>query len=91
MALIAYPEAQKKAQDEIDRVVGEHRMPTLNDLDHMPYIRGMILEVGSFLQLLDIFSTGGYLIQTHRFRPVAPLMVPHATLAPEEVRLGWPS
>ncbi|KAJ7235219.1 cytochrome P450 [Mycena rebaudengoi] len=67
MALIAYPEAQKKAQDEIDRVVGEHRMPTLNDLDHMPYIRGMILE-------------------THRFRPVAPLMVPHATLAPEEYK-----
>ncbi|KAJ7202055.1 cytochrome P450 [Mycena pura] len=64
LALIAYPEAQKKAHEEIDRVVGEHRMPTLEDLKQMPYIRGMILE-------------------THRFRPVAPLMVPHATLVPE--------
>jgi hypothetical protein len=46
LALIAYPESQKKAQEEIDRVVGEHRMPTLDDLDQMPYIRSMILEVG---------------------------------------------
>ncbi|KAJ7489151.1 cytochrome P450 [Mycena latifolia] len=65
LALIAYPEAQKKAHEEIDSVVGEHRLPTLDDLEHMPYIRAMILE-------------------THRFRPVAPLMIPHATLAPEE-------
>ncbi|KAJ7312979.1 cytochrome P450 [Mycena albidolilacea] len=65
LALIAYPETQRKAQEEVDRVVGEHRMPTLNDLEEMPYIRAMILE-------------------THRFRPVAPLMVPHCTLTAEE-------
>ncbi|KAJ7640418.1 cytochrome P450 [Mycena polygramma] len=67
MAMIAFPDAQKKAHEEIDRVVGEHRMPTLDDLEHLPYIRAMILE-------------------THRFRPVAPLMIPHATLAPEEYK-----
>ncbi|KAJ7443872.1 cytochrome P450 [Mycena latifolia] len=65
LALTAYPDAQRKAHDEIDRVIGEDRIPTLDDLEHMPYIRAMILE-------------------THRFRPVAPLMVPHATVAPEE-------
>ncbi|KAJ7257797.1 cytochrome P450 [Mycena rebaudengoi] len=67
LALIAYPEAQKKAQEEVDRVVGEHRMPTLDDLERMPYIRAIILEV-------------------HRFRPVAPLLIPHATLAREEYK-----
>jgi cytochrome P450 len=45
LALTAYPDAQKKAHDEMDRVVGEHRMPTLDDLEEMPYIRAMILEV----------------------------------------------
>ncbi|KAJ7100794.1 cytochrome P450 [Mycena belliarum] len=65
MALIAFPEAQRKAHEEIDRVIGQHRMPTLDDLEDLPYIRAMILE-------------------THRFRPVAPLMIPHATLAAEE-------
>ncbi|KAJ7279289.1 cytochrome P450 [Mycena rebaudengoi] len=49
MALIAYPEAQKKAQEEVDRVVGEHRMPTLDDLEEMPYIRAMILEAAPLL------------------------------------------
>ncbi|KAF7369235.1 putative cytochrome P450 [Mycena venus] len=48
LALVAYPEAQKKAQEEIDRVVGEHRMPTLDDLEHMPYIRAVILETHRF-------------------------------------------
>ncbi|KAJ7607185.1 cytochrome P450 [Roridomyces roridus] len=38
LALTAYPEAQKKAQEEIDRVVGPHRMPTLDDLDELRYI-----------------------------------------------------
>jgi hypothetical protein len=56
MALIAYPEAQKKAQEEVDRVVGEHRMPTLDDLEEMPYIRAMILEAGFFC---DYFPTFG--------------------------------
>jgi hypothetical protein len=44
--LVAYPDAQKKAHEEIDSVVGTHRMPSLEDLEHMPYIRAMILEVG---------------------------------------------
>lgn len=29
--MLLYPEVQKKAQEEIDRVVGRDRMPTLND------------------------------------------------------------
>ncbi|KAJ6527186.1 cytochrome P450 [Mycena capillaripes] len=65
LALVAYPEVQKKAQEEMDRVVGQLRMPTLDDLEHMLYIRAMILE-------------------THRFRPLAPLLIPHCTLTSEE-------
>ncbi|KAJ7305654.1 cytochrome P450 [Mycena albidolilacea] len=58
-------ESQKKAHEEIDRVVGEDRMPTLEDLGQMPYIRAIISE-------------------THRWRPIAPLGLPHRALAPEE-------
>ncbi|KAK7042226.1 putative cytochrome P450 [Favolaschia claudopus] len=65
MALVAYPDAQRKAQEEMDRVVGSHRMPTLDDLEEMPYIRAMIME-------------------THRFRPVAPMLIPHCALNDEE-------
>ena len=36
-----YPEVQKKAQEEIDRVVGNDRLPSFADYDNLPYIRAM--------------------------------------------------
>jgi hypothetical protein len=54
--LVAYPDAQNKAHEEIDGVVGEHRMPSLEDLEHMPYIRAMILEVG-WPTLLNVLNS----------------------------------
>ncbi|KAJ7838208.1 cytochrome P450 [Mycena olivaceomarginata] len=47
LALVAHPQAQKKAHEEIDPIVGEHRMPTLEDLEQMPYFRAIISEVGT--------------------------------------------
>ena len=40
-----YPEAQKKAQEEIDAVVGTHRLPTIDDRDRLPYVNGLLKEV----------------------------------------------
>ncbi|KAI0856011.1 cytochrome P450 [Xylaria cubensis] len=42
-ALLIFPEVPKLAQAEIDRVCGD-RMPDLNDLPDLPYIRGCIKE-----------------------------------------------
>jgi len=47
LALIAYPECQKKAHEEIDRVVGSARMPTLADYDDLPYLQAFVKEVCS--------------------------------------------
>lgn len=33
----AYPEIQKKAQEELDRVVGRDRLPTIEDEKDLPY------------------------------------------------------
>lgn len=41
--MILYPEAAKKAQDEIDRVCGD-RIPTMEDEHRMQYIRGCVKE-----------------------------------------------
>ena len=42
--MILYPEIQKKDQEEIDRVVGNHRLPDYSDKDSLPYITAMMKE-----------------------------------------------
>ncbi|KAF5379290.1 hypothetical protein D9757_007621 [Collybiopsis confluens] len=39
------PEVQRKGQEEIDRVVGTHRIPTLEDRRSLPYVEAIYLEV----------------------------------------------
>jgi len=42
-AMIVFPEVQKKAKEEIDRVCGD-RPPTMEDEPMMQYIRGCVKE-----------------------------------------------
>ncbi|KAJ3797608.1 cytochrome P450 [Lentinula aff. detonsa] len=44
LAMVMYPEVQAKAQAELDRVVGRDRLPTFEDLQHLPYIRAIVKE-----------------------------------------------
>lgn len=40
-----YPEVQQAAQDEIDRVVGHDRLPSVQDRNDLQYIEAMVKEV----------------------------------------------
>ncbi|KAB0792386.1 hypothetical protein PPYR_14345 [Photinus pyralis] len=42
--LILYPDVQRKAQEEIDRVIGRNRLPNLNDRPHLQYVECVVLE-----------------------------------------------
>lgn len=44
LAMIAYPEKQKKCQYELDAVVGRSRMPTFKDQDSLPYLQATVRE-----------------------------------------------
>lgn len=44
LAVMLYPEVQAKAQAEIDRVIGQGRLPTLDDRQDLPYIDGITWE-----------------------------------------------
>ncbi|KAG6906360.1 hypothetical protein DXG01_014314 [Tephrocybe rancida] len=44
-AMVVSYEAQKKAQDEIDRVVGNKRLPDFSDRESMPYLEAVFREV----------------------------------------------
>ncbi|KAJ7052941.1 cytochrome P450 [Mycena amicta] len=60
LAMLANPEAQRKAQQEIDSVIGNARLPDFTDdsEETLPYVSALVKEV-------------------FRWRPVAPLGVPH--------------
>ncbi|KAJ4475728.1 cytochrome P450 [Lentinula aciculospora] len=45
LAMSLHPEVQRKAQAEIDYVVGTSRLPTFLDRPNMPYVEGVIREV----------------------------------------------
>lgn len=40
-----YPDIQKRAQDEIDRVVGPDRLPTFDDRSELPYLECIVQEI----------------------------------------------
>ena len=42
--MITYPEIQRRAQEEIDTIVGRGRLPTFNDKPYLPYVQAMIQE-----------------------------------------------
>jgi cytochrome P450 len=40
-----YPEVQKKAQEELDEVVGLSRLPEYEDRENLPYINALCKEI----------------------------------------------
>ena len=40
-----HPEVVKRAQDEIDRVVGNARLPDFDDRSTLPYVENVLTEV----------------------------------------------
>lgn len=42
--MVLFPSVQEKARLEIDRVVGDGRLPTSDDQQDMPYLHAVVLE-----------------------------------------------
>jgi len=45
LAMLLHPEAMREAQQEIDAVVGNDRLPGFADRDNLPYTNALALEV----------------------------------------------
>ncbi|KAK7449257.1 hypothetical protein VKT23_013401 [Stygiomarasmius scandens] len=75
LMMIRNPETQKKAQAEIDSVIGPDRLPSISDRDSLPYVNAIIkecLRINSIVPILphssdtdDIYE--GYLIPKGSF------------------------
>ena len=44
LAVTIQPEWVKKAQEEIDRVIGTDRLPTASDQPRLPYVEAVVYE-----------------------------------------------
>ncbi|KAA1475630.1 cytochrome P450 [Dentipellis sp. KUC8613] len=50
----AFPDKQQKAAEEIERVVGAERMPTLEDLKNLPYTKAFVCECIRFFPVAGL-------------------------------------
>lgn len=41
-AMLLYPEAQRRAHQELDRVIGRERVPTFDDLPKLSFLRATV-------------------------------------------------
>lgn len=65
LACVLYPDAVRRAQQEIDDVVGADRLPSFDDIPNLPYVNAFLMEV-------------------MRWRPLAPLGIPHSVTQDDE-------
>jgi len=56
-AMLLWPEVAKKAQVEIDSVIGTDRLPTFADREHLPYVNAIALET---LRWHTVAPTGAF-------------------------------
>ncbi|KAI0278781.1 cytochrome P450 [Russula aff. rugulosa BPL654] len=54
LALVLFPRVQRRAQAELDAVVGRDRLPTFDDRQHLPYIEAMCKELMRWLMVAPI-------------------------------------
>ena len=45
LAMVLHPDVYKKAQEEIDRVIGPERLPDFEDREQLPYLECVLKEV----------------------------------------------
>jgi cytochrome P450 len=60
LALVLFPQVQRKAQAELDLVIGRDRLPTFDDRPRLPYIEAFCKELMRWLMVLPIGMTWNF-------------------------------
>ncbi|KAG5938821.1 hypothetical protein E4U53_007933 [Claviceps sorghi] len=57
LALVLYPDVLRRAQKEIDEVVGSDRLPGFQDRDRLPYVDAVVKETHRWMPVVPIGTT----------------------------------
>lgn len=80
LAMTVFPEVQIKAQEELDRVVGNARLPVNTDKGTLPYIEAIVKETHRWHPIAPIglphASTQEDVIRGYRI-PLGSLIIPN--------------
>jgi hypothetical protein len=75
-----HPAAQAKAFEEIDRVIGQDRLPTLADLENLPYIEALLKETFRWSPPLPISESLMHLFHARILIKIYLVVFPHFTI-----------
>ncbi|KIX00584.1 uncharacterized protein Z518_09649 [Rhinocladiella mackenziei CBS 650.93] len=95
-AAVLFPEAIKKAQEEVDRVVGRDRLPSWEDRPHFPYITAVVNETHrwatatplAFRRIYAVHNDPGIFAQPEKWVPERYLPCNDDRAAPEANHAG---
>lgn len=54
LALVLFPQVQRRAQAELDVVIGRDRLPTFDDRQRLPYIEALCKELMRWYSVLPM-------------------------------------
>ena len=60
LALILFPRVQRRAQTELDVVIGRDRLPTFDDRSRLPYIEALCKELLRWKMVTPVGMTWGF-------------------------------
>ena len=72
--MLLFPHEQRKAQDELDRVIGRDRLPDFSDRNALPFVQSLMYETMRYIRIRGLYVM--YCLLTlfiSRWHPSVPL------------------
>ena len=81
LALILFPDVQKRAQAELDSVISRERLPTYDDKPRLPYIEAMSKELLRWHMVTPMGLTAFSTLMNSAVLTCSNVLSRHSTLA----------